>query len=651
LIRLLVSLLWFCSLTRPASAQELPSQLLERASHARNEIERDRLLRLGFEATLNASPAGAAADLSLVIDRPWIAELNFRESCALARIVAVREPAAAEKLVRAVGLHNPALALRDATEYLPLPSGPQLFEEFVLAAPDEAVAMASGASKSAQATRELLSAARSPTTAVLLRLSRQESIDQPRRRRMAVFAPRIARGELSYETALKLSSDTQRFFSALVDMRMQASSPDTVSIDRTLSNESLLLCVAARENRALTLSGDLIDFPARDVYVLLAMGRAEASPEVFAAIFDRLLLPKWKIESPKGKSLTALLDRTNNWGLRDFAAGAVAAHRFEGLLTIAGSELIGRLVRGLDQTADPLKEGMRLAEIAEATSSPVLLAHMGELVSQEFIRCRTAGDLRGQTIYGLLAAKLSAGEIAAPYAPFFRSSETLDTALLCGSADQCIERHFFYDDDDGVRSFQSFLKTYQRDSAWIVEERGGFVHLTGRGPTGRRIAIFANIPIDTHLPENRALEGEARRRQQAVAAELNASGLAAAILVHRGHSFWVEQTLTYVTSAARLVILGSCGGTSEIHTVLARSHDAQVIATSGIGETEVNDHILKFMNDRILSGPRIILWKDFWRDLSANRKSTGLFRDYLAPNQDPAMVFLRSYYQYLDTLN
>jgi hypothetical protein len=651
LVRLLIPLLWFGSLASPISAQELPSQLLERASHARNEIERDRLLRLGFETALNTSPVDSAAALPLVIDRPWLAELNFRESCALARTVAVRDAGAAEKLARAVGLHNPALALREAAEYLSLPTGPRLFEEFVLAAPDEAVAMASGSSRSAQSTRELLSAAHSPTIAVLLRLSNQQSIDQPRRRRMAIFATRIARGELSYEAALKLAGDTQRFFAMLVDMRMHAPPADTASIDRTLSNESLLLCLAARENRVLTLSGDLIDFPARDLYVLLAMGLAEATPEVFAAIFDRLLLPKWKTESPKGSSLLTLLDRTNNWALRDFAAGAVAAHRFDGLLTIAGSELIGRLVRGLDQTADPLKEGMRLAEIAEATGSPTLLAQMGELVSQEFTRCRTAGDLRGQTIYGLLAAKLSVSEIAAPYAAFFRSSETLDTALLCGAADQCVERHFFYDDDDGVRSFQSFLKTYQRDSAWTVEQRDGFVHLIGRGPTGRRIAIFANIPIDTHLPENRALEGEARRRQQAIAADLQARGLAATILVHRGHSFWVEQTLTYVTSSAGLVILGSCGGTSEIHAVLARSHDAQVIATRGIGETEINDHILKSMNDRILTGPRVIQWKDFWRELSANRKSTGLFRDYVAPNQDPSMVFLRSYYRYLDTLN
>src|ERR1035438_10134827 len=55
------------------------------------------------------------------------------------------------------------------------------------------------------------------------------------------------------------------------------------------------------------------------------------------------------------------------------------------------------------------------------------------------------------------------------------------------------QRHFFYDDDDGVRSFESFRKTYQRDPAWEIEDRGAYVRLTGHGPDGRRIEIFANV--------------------------------------------------------------------------------------------------------------------------------------------------------------
>jgi len=385
-----------------------------------------------------------------------------------------------------------------------------------------------------------------------------------------------------------------------------------------------------------------------------SIGRAEANPRVFRAVFDRLLLPKWKSEKPQGNSLTGLLDRMKNWELRDFAAGALAAGRFDSLLSVAGFEVVSRLARDVDQSSDPLKETMRLAEIVDATASPVLRDEMAVIVSGEFVRCRDAGDLRGTILYGLLAAKLSTNglaALAAPYVPFLQSSETLDTALLFGARNDCIERYFFYDDDDGVESFESFRKSYEHDAAWEMEDRGDYVHLTGRGPEGRRIEIFANVPIDVHLAKNRALEGEAERRQRAITAALDARGLAPTVMVHRGHSFWVERTLSYLAKATRLVILGSCGGATEVHEVIEASHDAQVIATRGIGETEINDAILKAVNDRILQGERIVRWDSFWRELASHWGKSSLFREYVPPNLDSATVLLRAYHRYLDALN
>ncbi len=634
--------------------------MLERVPLAKNEIERDRALRLGFEAALASNQDVARQYLPAVIDRPWIREMNFREACALAQSVeeeevdgGSREQGArlAEKLVLATGLQNPALTLRESEDYLGLSSGRRLFERFVLSAPDEAIAMASGSDRSALAFRERLARSGSAELALLARVAEDGSVDLPRRSHVAIFAGRIARGELSLESALRIAGDTQQFFSAVLDMRVAAAGADTAALDRALENESLVLCRAAQESPQRTLATDLARFRTRDLYALLALGRAEATPEVFGAVFDRLLLPKWKAETPKGRSLLGLLDQTKNWELRDFAAGALAARRFDALLSIAGNELVSRLTRGIDQSPDPLKEGMRMAEIVDATPNPELLKKMASIISEEFGRCRQDNDLRGATIYGLLAGKLSVGPIAAPYLPFFESSDTLDTALLFGKDNDCVQRHFFYDDDDGVKSFASFRKSYERDPAWTIEDRGQYVHLTGRGPKDKRIEIYANVPIDTHLPQNRAFEGEAQRRQQTITRELDERGLVATVIVHRGHSFWEERTRSYLEKTARLVILGDCGGVTQTHAVLEASHDAEVIATRGIGTTEINDALLKAVNDRILHGERIIEWTAFWRELASRWGHSALFRDYVAPNQDAGTVFLRSYYRFLDALN
>jgi len=621
-------------------AQELPSTTPSDGSES---------LRRNFEAALADDPETAVQTLPRVIGQPWISEVSFRDACALLRAVANQDSAPlVERFVLAAGLHNPALALRETEDYLTLDKGHDLFVRFVLAAPGEAMSLATGTSKWARSFREWMSTPGPPEFPLLLRLADDTAIDLPRRQRLAVFASRIVRGDLSFDAALRVAGDVSRFFSTLLDMRAAAGA-DAEAFDRVLESESLMLCRAARENLGRTMVSDLAGFRANDLYAMLALGRAEATPEVFAPVFDHLLLPKWTAESPRGRSLLRLLDQTHNWGLRDFAASALAAHRFERLLAIAGSELITRLATGVEQSADPLKEGMRLSEIVDVTTDAGLLARLRQVVFAEWTRCKAADESRCTTIYGLLAAKLNLETISNPYRPFFEASSTLDSGLLFGPANDCIERHFFYDDSDGVQSFESFRRTYESDPVWEIEDHGTYVHFTGRGPMGRRIEIFANVPIDGHLPQNQARDGEAERRQQIIAGALEERRLVATVIVHRGHAFWTDHTIGYITPTARLVILGSCGGLYEVHRVIEAAHQSQVIATRGIGATEINDTLLKAVNDRILNGDRVIHWDEFWQGLSAVAGKSGLFRDYVAPHQDPGIVFLRAYYRFLDT--
>ena len=99
--------------------------------------------------------------LPLVINRPWMGEVGFRDACTLAQ-AAVHQPEStatlAARLVLTTGLHNPAMALRESALYLSLESGRRLFEQFVLAAPGEAIALATGSSQSALSFRQLMSA-------------------------------------------------------------------------------------------------------------------------------------------------------------------------------------------------------------------------------------------------------------------------------------------------------------------------------------------------------------------------------------------------------------------------------------------------------------------------------------------------------------
>src|SRR5262249_22203942 len=152
--------------------------------------------------------------------------------------------------------------------------------------------------------------------------------------------------------------------------------------------EALTFCVAFGESGGRALSADFAGFSARDLFLLLAYGRAEANDQIFGAAFDRLLIPK--LRAAKGSSLVAMLDRTHNLGLRDFAAAALVVHRLDPFLQVAGGEVMARLAIGIEHADDPLQAAVTVAEVIDGASGHSGLETMATAVAAEFTRCREA---------------------------------------------------------------------------------------------------------------------------------------------------------------------------------------------------------------------------------------------------------------------
>lgn len=621
-------------------AQDIPLLALDRVGLLQSEAQRDRILQLGFTSALIRQRDVAVFYLPSVMDRPWIADTSFPNACELAKML---EPEPAEKLLWTIARKNPDVALRQTEGFLDLSFGPHFFDRVVRSAPDEAVAIASGASRSAGRFREALRASQDPAIRLLAGLSEDRTIDAPRLRRVALLHQRIARGDLPLRSAVQIAGSLPRYFAALADIRIAASPGEAEFVDRALENESLTFCRAFQEGGGRALADDLAAFAPRDLYLLLAYGRAESNEPIFAAAMPRL------------HSLLPILDRTRNLKLRDFVAAALAVHRLDAFLVIAGPAVMDRLARGIDQADDRLQAAVTVAEVIDGAAGHAGMDQLAAAIAAEYARSVQTGDRQAQTLYGLLAARMvqdsEAGsavkEIAGRYLPYLTSADRFETASLFGPNNLCVQRHFFYDDEDGVESFASFRSVYDRDPAWKIDERDGFVQISGEGPDGRRIEIFANIPINARLPGNAGKPDQAYR-QQTISAALDARSLVPAFLVHRGHSFHVEKTIRYVTSAAKLVFLGSCGGVVNVHSVIERSRDAQVIATRGVGTTELNDAILKSLNDWLLRGNPSIQWAAFWQAQKAQHGHHPMFRDYFAPHQDTSSILLRAYFQCAD---
>jgi hypothetical protein len=339
-----------------------------------------------------------------------------------------------------------------------------------------------------------------------------------------------------------------------------------------------------------------------------------------------------------------LLAQVNDLHFRVFVKSAAIFHRLETFLaTIPGPvarwSLLARCLEDIDLATDVTAEAVTAAELLAAPLDLHSLRVMRETLRHAYQRATREQRHNAMVIYGLLAARLAERQepqlqepvftaIAQRYRPYLPTLSGLSSAQLFVQG-RSVQRYFFYDDDDGKMSFNSFLAQYQHAQAWRIEDKGTFVQVMSTSPQ-RRIEIYANKP--THS------EAETPEIEQI----LQQQGVEPRVIVHRGHSSHVERTIARIPTTAVLVFLGSCGGYSQLEAVLRQAPEAHVIATKGIGAITVNDPLLKALNDYLLSG-KDLLWADFWRHAGTLLAGNPRFADYVAPDKNAGIIFLKAY--------
>jgi hypothetical protein len=109
----------------------------------------------------------------------------------------------------------------------------------------------------------------------------------------------------------------------------------------------------------------------------------------------------------------------------------------------------------------------------------------------------------------------------------------------------------------------------------------------------------------------------------------------------------LANSIKSVNEATRLAILGSCGGYREIFQVLENSLAAQVISTKQVGSKQVNEPLLKLINDRLLN-KKDLDWAEIWGQLDKQLKSNKLaydyFQEYVPPYKNIALLVATLYY-------
>jgi hypothetical protein len=235
-----------------------------------------------------------------------------------------------------------------------------------------------------------------------------------------------------------------------------------------------------------------------------------------------------------------------------------------------------------------------------------------------------------QRVYDLVNSDPSSNTLTANY-------KTLNYSSLKDSKGNVSELVLFYGDEDGKSSFNSFMNLFRDKKQWDVTTNDSWVTISSL--QGQPLRIYANLPLKNEDEKDIAA-------QQALTDYLQQQSIEPSILIHRGHSYHLPNTLKYLDPSIKLAILGSCGGYKNMKKIIELDPEVQIIASRQVGSMAVNDPLLNLLNTYLVSGKNID-WVNFWDELAGGfRKDANvskLFEEYIPPYKNVSSYVIRLY--------
>ena len=84
------------------------------------------------------------------------------------------------------------------------------------------------------------------------------------------------------------------------------------------------------------------------------------------------------------------------------------------------------------------------------------------------------------------------------------------------------------------------------------------------------------------------------------------------MVIHRGHSYYLNSTLDKLDTSGKLVLLGSCGGYQSLSKVLKNCPVAQIISSRQTGSGTINGPMINIIVEQLRQGKNLdwqVLWK------------------------------------------
>ena len=208
-------------------------------------------------------------------------------------------------------------------------------------------------------------------------------------------------------------------------------------------------------------------------------------------------------------------------------------------------------------------------------------------------------------------------------------------SLVDDSAHKVVMQVFFYGDEDGKMNFNGFLQQLPASSWKKIEDTKYWVAFAST--KGQPVVIYANKWFDDKKDEAAIEKAQGELKQY-----LEQKSVEPTIIVHRGHSYWVTNTIEQIEPAAKIVLLGSCGGYNVIHNVLQHAPDAHIVASKQTGKKDINQPFMNILNEKLRTGSNID-WIPLWNEFKAKAGNVEGFDDYVPPYKNLGALFIKAY--------
>lgn len=461
------------------------------------------------------------------------------------------------------------------------------------------------------------------------------------------FLDEIYEGRKTIAEIDKISKNQNEYFKALVSLKLQGTS----KVDKTLDNEInfrglqfVRVANELHESPANIRFKGLMDFNAEELYFMMIGSQDEIYTSSFTWMFDRMM------EKMKPVSGDAFLEEVHKSHFRTFLRMAAGYNEISKFLNSMDenhqNELMKEFVSGLEKgPLNDLEDAVDVADAFGSLTDPKLISFLKDEILQQYHQRINA---KGTAVYGLLYTIFNSAvtdadinndlqNILPPitYVPF---------NALKNKDGKIVQQVFFYGDKDGMGAFNGYLNLF-RNGSWKIERNKYWATVTATGKVP--IEIYVNIPLPEEAEENDVYA------QKQLQKYIDDNALEPSIIIHRGHSYYLPTTLEHLSPAAKIVILGSCGGYHNLAKVLDASPDANIISSKQVGAYRVNTPIISAVNKVLLAGEDVN-WIEIWNNLSRYFAAQGavtndLFSDYVPPNKNLGAIFIKAYRKQIDS--